>query len=213
MVLENKDKPHIMTIRTFSRNDSLIETRRAQIAISAAALVAKHGWASLNVREVAKACNIGMGTLYHYIGSREDILNLIIGYGLSRYQDFFEKIIAARRTMKPLESLKYAVDLLYRTMDSNQDFALGFYREIKNASPELRDRMVEIENNYISSFELILKDGSENGVFNTKNAKLVANNIVVNGEMWAVRRGYLKKHYTIDSYIKEQTDLTLKTIT
>ena len=98
-------------------------------------------------------------------------------------------------------------------MDSNQDFALGFYREIKNASVELRDRMVEIENNYISSFELILKDGCENGDFHVKNAKLVANNIVVNGEMWAVRRGYLKKHYTIDSYIKEQTDLTLKTIT
>jgi AcrR family transcriptional regulator len=154
-----------------------------------------------------------MGTLYHYIGTREDILNLIIGYGLSRYQGFFEKIIAARRTMKPADSLKYAIDLLYRTMDSNQDFALGFYREIKNASVELRDRMVEIENNYISSFELILKDGCENGDFHVKNAKLVANNIVVNGEMWAVRRGYLKKHYTIDSYIKEQTDLTLKTIT
>ena len=79
-----------MTIRTFSRNDNLIETRRAQIAISAAALVAKQGWASLNVREVAKACNIGMGTCtLHRDQGRH--LNLIIGYGLSRYQDFFRK--------------------------------------------------------------------------------------------------------------------------
>ncbi len=199
-------------IRTYSRNGNLIEARRAQIAISAAALVARHGWASLNVRQVAKACNIGMGTLYHYIGSKEDILNLIIGYGLSKYQGFFEKIISARRTMKPVDALKYAIDLLCRTMDSNQDFALGFYREIKNASTELRDRMIEIENNYISSFELILKDGEESGDFHSNDFKLVANNIVVNGEMWAVRRGYLKKHYTIDSYIKEQTDLILKVL-
>jgi len=72
--------------------------------------------------------------------------------------------------------------------------------------------MVEIENNYISSFELILKDGEESGDFHSNDFKLVANNIVVNGEMWAVRRGYLKKHYTIDSYIKEQTDLILKVL-
>lgn len=47
---------------------------------------------------------------------------------------------------------------------------------------------------------------------NEKEATLIANNIFVQGQMWAFRRWTLQKQYTIDEYIQMQLELFQKTV-
>jgi len=65
----------------------------------------------------------------------------------------------------------------------------------------------------LTIFEKLLKRGIEEGEFSIDDPKLIAHDIVVLGHAWAFRRWHLRKHWTFKTYVKEQTDAMLRTIT
>jgi len=198
------------SIRSFSSDEKLIATRREHIAKCAAHVFVKKGYDRTSVREIAVACNMGMGTLYRYIGSKEDILYIVIRDGLSRYVNFYENVIGKLVKNKPDEALRLAIDEYYRMVDSSQDLMLFAFQETKNLLPDAQKAILDLDKRIISAFEKLLTNGCEAGVFSIRDIRTAAHNIVIEGQMWAVRRWFFRGQKKLDDYIKEQTELTLK---
>src|SRR5512139_2099545 len=64
-------------IPTNIKNESLVRKRRQQIFEAVVRLFSKKGYHSTTLREISKASNITLGSLYDYISTKEDILFLI----------------------------------------------------------------------------------------------------------------------------------------
>jgi AcrR family transcriptional regulator len=199
-------------IRTYSNNRELVAERREHIARAVAPLLVKKGYGQTSIREIAEACNMSMGHLYYYIGGKEDVLQIMMDYDLHFYVNFIKKIIHSSQSLKPTEALIKVIDQFFRATDSASDFTLFFYQETKNLQPSARKIIMDREKGLIAEFEKLLRRGCEAGEFQIDNIHVTANNIVIMGHMWALRRWLLGKSCTLDEYIRNQTGCVLKSI-
>lgn len=151
---------------------------------------------------------MSIGALYHYVGSKDDILSLVVEFIMTQ-ETLFSEYVSSYETLPPTEALRKAIENYYRGIDDIQDMVLLAYQESRNLHQKVRERVFEQEANIIRVFEEILNRGCQTGEFTVDDVTLVANNIVVIGDTWAFRRWLLAKRYTLDQYIKEQTDIII----
>lgn len=199
-------------VRTFSANDELVAERREQIARAAQQLLLKRGLQKTGIREIARASNMTIGNLYHYIGKREDIIFLALKYGIAQYHTVLEEINERCDTMAPPEALAWAMDRYYRYQHEERVGTAFTFREMSSFNPALYLTLVETEAATNDVFERILKRGCKEGVFNISSTILVANMITTMAEMWAVKRFVYKKRYALDEYINLNTEMILRQI-
>jgi AcrR family transcriptional regulator len=190
----------------------LVTERREHIAKSVAPLFVKQGYGQTSIREIAKACDMSMGHLYYYIGGKEDVLQIMMDYDLHFYVNLVKKIISSSRSLSPTEALITVIDQFFRATDAASDFTLFFYQETKNLHADARKIIMDRERSLVSEFEKLLGRGCRAGEFQIDNIPLIANNIVITGHMWALRRWMLGKICTLDEYTQSQTAYILKSI-
>ena len=65
--------------------------RTTQIIKNAMRLFAKQGYAATTTRQIADACGINIGTLYHHAGTKSDVLQLAMRYYDHPMKEFFKK--------------------------------------------------------------------------------------------------------------------------
>lgn len=198
-------------IRSYSNNTELISERREHIARCVAPLLLKQGYDRTSIRDIAKACGMSMGHLYYYIGSKEDIFQILIDYD----DRFFTKVGQAATSydkLSPTGALIQVINGYFRGMVEANKFARFYYQEMRNLRPELRQRTLQRENKFIAEFEKLLRRGCDTGEFKITNIKVMANNIIILGHMWVLRRLFLDEGYTLDQYIRSQTENILKSI-
>ena len=200
------------TIRTYSSDAALVNDRREYIARAASKLFIAQGYHKTTVRQIAKACDMAMGTLYHYIGSKDDILCLIIDTIVSRFENFYDTLVASPEN-DPLKALKQAIDIYYKGIDEIQDLILILYQEAGNIKRESWQLIVDLEKRVFAIFRRILTNGVKAGVFSIPDIDLQVHAIATAGQLWAVRRWYLKRHFTLEEFISFYTNLFLKSLT
>ena len=199
-------------IRTYSPDEKLVAERREQIVRKAVQLIAKKGFGSTGIREIAEACNMTIGNLYHYIGKKEDIITLALEFGLSRNNAFIEDAAADLKRYSPQEVLVRSVDRYIRHIDNTLEFTNLVYKELRSFKSASRREVLESEVAIMDAFENILERGCKEGVFSVSNVKLTAGSIVSLAEMWAVKHWQFKGKYTLDEYIKVHTEQILKQV-
>ncbi len=199
-------------IRTYSNDERLIASRREHIAKCAAHILVKKGYDRTSIREIADACNMGMGTLYRYVGAKEDVLYLVIRDGLSKYVRFCEEVFEELDNLRPVEALKHAIRQYYTMVDNSQDLMLFAFQETKNLLPEAQEAILNLDRRIVEAFEKLLLKGCEEGEFKITDTRLAAHNIVIAGQMWAVRRWFFKRQLKLEDYIELQTEMILASI-
>ena len=200
-------------IRTYSRDMDLVRERREHIRKCTTSLFVKQPFHKTNMREVEKACGMSRGALYNYVGSKEDIRTLIIEHALSLGGEAV--INRGSRLLDqytPTEALQEMIKLMLNNFDRLQDEYIFINHEVKNLSKEERKALFSGENGSISAVEGILQAGIDSGEFQVDDIKLVAHTILISAHAWATRRWYLRKHYTIEEYIRNFTELILKLV-
>jgi AcrR family transcriptional regulator len=202
-------KTELSTVRTFSPNNGLVEERRLQIAQAALHLIATKGIEKTNIREIAAASDMTIGNLYHYIGTREDIIYLAFQYGLDQVRKVIKEITDLDEMMDPRETLRAAIDLYIRYHHSNHEDTVFLYKEMGGLSPALRLPVIETNSHLHALFIHIIQKGCKTGAFRAANIDLVASTIVSMGDMWALKRWQFKKSYTLDKYISAFTEMIL----
>jgi hypothetical protein len=92
------------------------------------------------------------------------------------------------------------------------DFILLIYQETQSLPPQWQKKVLENELRITGLFVEVLArlvDSEEMPNLDEQSIELIAHNISVLGHMWTFRRWFLARHYSIEDYIKRQTDFIL----
>jgi len=212
-VQSTAQKSKEFTIRTFSNDKALVKERRNHIVRCSTKVFTKKGYDRTNMRELAKACDMSAGALYHYFGSKEEILYSIINSATSKQAGSMEDCANELAKASPTIALVEIMRKFYEWHDENQNMTLFAYQETKNLPGNARQSIFDSDARILTVFEKLLTRGVEEGEFNIDDPKLIAHDIVVLGHAWALRRWYLRKRWTFKTYVEKQTDAMLRTIT
>lgn len=188
------------------------DSRRQKIIKAAFSLFLKKGIFKTTVREIARKSGITVGTLYHYITSKDDIVSLILEEEVNTINDFIRETDEALSQSGPIEALRLAIEKYLHLVDDIQDYVLFTYQETKNLQPAQRGKILHYEDLFAEIFNKIVVAGCKSGVFKQHDTLLTAHTLIVLGDMWAFRRWFLRKHCTLKDYHRKQTDLILSGI-
>ncbi len=191
------------------KNQALVRERRDQIIRGAVKLFIHKGFHKTTTREIAQACGLSVGAMYEYIQSKEDVLYLVCDYIHSELESRLRRVIVEEDSGK--ESMKKAVNQLFRVMGEMNDDVLLIYQETKSLPSETMKYVLQKEEEITALFERILEKGLRDGTIHIdpSSIKLMAHNIMVLGQMWTFRRWALHRYYSLEEFARRQTSLLL----
>jgi AcrR family transcriptional regulator len=196
-------------IRTYSNDKDLVSQRRDQIVKVAAELIVKKGYNRISTRDLAAALGMSTGGLYHYIGSKEDILYLLINFT----SDLTEQgLIAFRRAgaQTATESITVAIKNYLNIVENYRDFHNFVNHVMLSLCVKDRKIVYAAESRIVQYYETLIRRGIESKEFKAQDPRLIAHNIVAIANAWANRGWYLRKYYTVDEYADEQIKMILE---
>ncbi|TFD92945.1 TetR/AcrR family transcriptional regulator [Jeotgalibacillus sp. R-1-5s-1] len=197
-------------VQSSVKDERLVEMRRDQMIKGAVSLFKQKGFHRTTTREIAKASGFSIGTLYEYIRTKEDVLYLVC-------DRIYDQVRARLHGMDldggTLESLSTGIAHYFRVVDDMQDEVLVMYQEAKSLSKDALPYVLKKELEMVEMFEILIQKCVDEGELEMEKEMihLMAQNIFVQGQMWAFRRWALRS-YTIDQYIERQTGLLLNGI-
>jgi len=74
-----------------TKNAPLVENKHQQIVDGACKIFFEKGYHPTTIRDIAKACGMSMGQLYHYIHSKDDVLYLIHKHMHKVWYDYLKR--------------------------------------------------------------------------------------------------------------------------
>ena len=200
----------VRDIRTFSQDKGLVEERRKQIVRCASRVFIEHGYESAGMRDVAKSFGKSTGSLYHYVGSKEDILYLILDMVVTNEAEFLATIKNRTTNMNPVEALRESIKTYTKELDEFSDMHIFVNHVMVSLAKPERKMMLRASQATTDFFQDLIMHGVESGVFHTDNPKIVAWNITIIGSGWVNRRWFWRKTVSLNEYITQQTEIIMK---
>ncbi|MFB4213582.1 TetR/AcrR family transcriptional regulator [Shouchella sp. JSM 1781072] len=191
-------------IPSMVKDEKLIKKRREQMIKGAVSLFIEKGFHRTTTREIAKQSGFSIGTLYEYIGTKEDVLYLVCD---SIYDEVMESVKRLLdETGTPLDRLKIAIRSYLKVVDEKQDEVLVMYQETKSLPKETLPYVLKKELEMVTLMESFIVACVQNGdlQLSDKEQHLLAHNILVLGQMWTFRRWSMQKELDIDEYSQLQ---------
>ena len=197
-------------VPTQVKNPDLVERRRQQIVEAAAKLFIAQGFHKTTTRQIARAAGFSIGSLYEYVASKEDVLYLVCEFIHLEVERGVAE--AMQRTTVGKEVLAEVIREYFLVCHRMSDLILLIYQETRSLPAVWRKRVLENELRITGVLVEVLaglSDGGDLPSMNSEKLELVAHNITVLGHMWTFRRWYLARHYSIEDYIRIQTDFII----
>jgi len=113
-----------------TQNPCLIEKRHRQIVEGACKVFFEKGYHPTTTREIAKACGMSIGQLYHYISSKDDVLYLVHKHMHRIWYDYLKESDVGR-IEDPVEKLEKALRQTLLFMVENRKLVQFVYAESK----------------------------------------------------------------------------------
>jgi TetR/AcrR family transcriptional regulator, cholesterol catabolism regulator len=193
-------------IRNTSVNGQFVQERRDQIVKNALKLFARKGMERTSMKDIGKACNMTSANLYNYIGKKEDLVTLVIQ---TTYSQLYKSIAEANEyadTLGAVEALARVIDQFFRVYDKYRENTYFVTRDFISLKPSQRLTVSETSANIAAMFEKIIKRGCAQGEFVAEDTWLAAHSIMALAVVWCLQYLVYSKRYTIDDYIKLQTE-------
>ena len=200
-------------VPTQVKNPDLVERRRRQIVDAAAKLFIAQGFHKTTTRQIARAAGVSIGSLYEYVASKEDVLYLVCEFIHLEVERGVDE--AMQRTTGGKEVLAEVIREYFLVCHRMSDFILLIYQETRSLPVVWRKRVLENELRITRVLVEVLaglSDGGQLPSMSSDQLEMVAHNITVLGHMWTFRRWYLARHFSIEDYIRIQTDFIIGTI-
>jgi AcrR family transcriptional regulator len=203
-----KNIDRIIDIPTQVKNPELVDRRRRQIADAAVQLFIDQGFHKTTTRQIARAAGFSIGSLYEYFASKEDILYMVCE---SIHAEVERGVSAAMsQAAGGRDALAKMIHEYFMVCHRMSDFILLIYQETQSLPAQWQKRVLENELRITGLFvEALAGIAKSDDLTNLaeNNLELAAHNIVILGHMWTFRRWYLAHHYSIEDYIKLQSDI------
>ncbi|MEU9488628.1 TetR/AcrR family transcriptional regulator [Streptomyces decoyicus] len=134
-----------------------------RLLATATKLFAEQGYDRTSVQEIVDAAGVTKGALYHYFGSKEDLLHEVYGRVLRLQQERLDHFAGADAPVQ--ERLRAAAADVVVTTIENLDDTKIFFRSMHHLSPE-KDKQVRAERRrYHERFRALVQEGQRTGVF------------------------------------------------
>jgi AcrR family transcriptional regulator len=209
-MLNNTENRIKKTLPAQIKDTGILNEKRLKIINAAVELFIRQGFHKSTTRQIAAAAGIGVGSLYDYFRSKEDILYLVCDHIHATMEEKLRKSITESLTGR--QAVEQAIEAYFRVCDDLSDHILLIYQETKSLPPESRTYVLANEKRITNIFEEILIQAGKDGslVFiDEKAIQLAADDIAIMGHMWTFRRWTLSERFTIDEYIVQQTSIIL----
>ncbi|MFF5126446.1 TetR/AcrR family transcriptional regulator [Streptomyces syringium] len=134
-----------------------------RLLAAATRLFADQGYDRTSVQEIVEAAGVTKGALYHYFGSKDDLLHEVYARVLRLQQ---ERLDALADSDAPVEQRlrDAAADVVVTTIENLDDTKI-FFRSMHHLAPE-KDKQVRAERRrYHERFRALVEEGQRSGVF------------------------------------------------
>ncbi len=138
------------------------EEKRRLILGAAVRAFARKGYHACKVGEIATEAGVAYGLVYHYFGSKEEILQTI-------FRETWEQMLARIQEVEASddtgpEKVRKVTALLLRTWRRDPDLVRVLVREVTRSPEQLQQQIEEIGHAY-DALERIIVSGQESGEF------------------------------------------------
>jgi TetR/AcrR family transcriptional regulator, cholesterol catabolism regulator len=157
-----------------SRDATLPPTRAAvlaEIVRAAAAAFGDVGYRTATLETIAERAGLSKVTLYRYVGSKEELLSLVVERIIAEFQRGLRRIINERRpaddTLRRI--VRYQVELLAEHLP----FLTVFFSEESGLPPPMAARAQRAKRAYDQAIERVVREGVETGLLRDLPPRLV----------------------------------------
>jgi len=139
-----------------SQDAELTDLRRRQIVEGASTVLFEKGFHGCSIRDIARACGMSMGQLYHYISSKDDILYLMHVYS----QEMWHQHLADAgfdAIADPVDKLEHGLRITIKFLSQNRELYQLLYTESKYLDGEhLREVLALDDQNVVGFYRHLL---------------------------------------------------------
>jgi AcrR family transcriptional regulator len=151
-------KAHDNLIHSSAKNIDLIEKRHKQIVDGACQIFFKKGYHPTTIRDIAQACGMSMGQLYHYISSKDDVLYLVHNH-MQKVWDQHMENADLPKIKDPLQRLIKALDHGIEFIVENRKLFQFVFTESRHLNKKhLRMVLGMVNKDIISFWRQLLKE-------------------------------------------------------
>ncbi|CAM5313115.1 MULTISPECIES: TetR/AcrR family transcriptional regulator [Streptomyces] len=134
-----------------------------RLLAAATRLFADQGYDRTSVQEIVEAAGVTKGALYHYFGSKEDLLQEVYARLLRLQQERLDMYAGSQEPVE--ERLRAAAADVVVTTIENLDDASIFFRSMHQLSPEKNKQVRAERRRYHERFRALVEEGQRSGVF------------------------------------------------
>ncbi|MCX5379243.1 TetR/AcrR family transcriptional regulator [Streptomyces sp. NBC_00091] len=128
-------------------------------------LFAERGYDRTSVQEIVEAAGVTKGALYHYFGSKDDLLHEVYARMLRLQQQRLDAVAGSDAPVE--ERLRAAAADVVVTTIENLDDAMIFFRSMHQLGPEKYKQVRAERRRYHERFRALVEEGQRTGVFST----------------------------------------------
>ena len=161
-----------MTASPEPRRSARWRARHRSIVDTSAGVFAQRGYHATGLTELCEANGLGKGTLYHYIGSKEELLAAIHDRVMDEVIASGERVTAAEGT--PSQKLTMLGDQLLDIIARYPDHVWVFLHEFPALTAERADQFRKRRRKYEQRVEAVLQAGIDAGEFRDVDPRLTA---------------------------------------
>ncbi|WP_405579761.1 TetR/AcrR family transcriptional regulator [Streptomyces sp. NBC_01190] len=137
-----------------------------RLLAEATRLFAERGYDRTSVQEIVEAAGVTKGALYHYFGSKDDLLHEIYARVLRLQTERLDAIVA-RTTDVPERLAEAAADVVVTSIQNLDDTKI-FFRSMHQLTPEKQKAVRAERRRYHETFRSLIEEGQRDGHFRTE---------------------------------------------
>lgn len=172
--------------RTGQSSASSVEKRREQIAAAACDVIARKGFSSTTIREIADASGLHVPTLYQYVSSKDEVLELVYSWAMKRLRTDVDAATAGCATAR--EKLVATVTAMIGNGDRYRRQVGVLNRELKALPQKSRLRVLEDYRVFLRRIADLIAEGVQSGQFRPVEPEIAANLVEAISDVWPLRQ-------------------------
>jgi AcrR family transcriptional regulator len=135
-----------------------------RLLAEATRLFAERGYDRTSVQEIVEAAGVTKGALYHYFGSKDDLLHEIYARVLRLQMERLTAIAGDRGTDVATRLHEAAADVVVTSI-ANLDDTKIFFRSMHQLTPEKQKAVRADRRRYHEKFRALIEEGQREGLF------------------------------------------------
>ena len=172
--------------RSRQSSDIAVAKRREHIAEAACKVISRKGFATSTIREIADEAGLHVPTLYQYVSSKDEVLELVFKWLVDQVGMDLE--VATHDCETAHEKLVSAIRILLSRSNLNRAQTGVLNRELNSLSPKARLRVLSDIQTLMGQIAVIVHEGVASGEFRAVEPLMTANFIDAVVDVWALRQ-------------------------